>query len=472
MKFTNRQYYAGVVVFLLLCGVAMILILRVSDTGTHDQGRLNLSGATAILHGQTFPIVQRPPLYSLFLASLSILQNKDTSQVSAWGREFGNINRVDAADSLFDESFLRFILIAQVGLWMITVLFSALLLRTVKLEWKWIVLVLLISIIPSFWEQTGIVIEHIFARLLLCIGSMLFVYSMYRNLDLFSLFGSGFFLCLAALARAVYQFLPIVILLILALPIVKFYGVRKLLYFVLAIFIPWGILIGGWSFYNLQEHGIFALSGVTGSALSSKTGAFIDGNEKAYPDETPIFTQMRDDEFLESPTKSYGAWGERASRWLMENRNMTYVEANQFLLKYNLTAIASNPLQYGLDVAQNLVEFHWTGVGNMWPTLVRILFSLLEFSVIILFLIGMFVWLCLRILPYVSPKIAKTSWLPYDTVILFLLVIYWYTAILSVAIDPGKSLHRVPVQFIIPLILVLTWHYITARPESIEGQPN
>ena len=405
--FKSRQYYAGIIVFLLLCSVAIILILRVADTGPHDQGRLNLSGATAILHGQTFPIVQRAPLYSLFLASLSILQDKDTSQVSAVGREFGNINRVDAADSLFDESFLQFVLIAQVSLWMTTALLTVFLLRIVNIEWNWIVLVLLISTIPSFWERAGAVTEHILAQLLLSIGSTLIVYSIYRNLDLLSLLGSCFFLSLAALARAVYQFLPIIVFLILALPIVKFYGVRKLLYFILAIFIPWGLLVGGWSLYNQRNHGIFALSGVTGSSLSNQTGNFIDSNEKAYPDETPIFTQMRDEEFLESPTKSYGAWGEKASRWLMENRNMTYVEANQFLLKYNLTAIASNPLQYSLNVAQSLIGFHQTGVGDQWPIIIRILFSLLDFLVIGLFLIGTFVWLCLRVLPYVSPKIVR-----------------------------------------------------------------
>src|SRR5690606_19718859 len=162
-----------------------------------------------------------------------------------------------------------------------------------------------------------------------------------------------------------------------------------------------------WSLYNQQNHGIFALSGVAGSSLSNQTGNFIDSNDKAYPDETAIFTQLRDETFLESPTNSYGFWGQAASRWLMENRNMTYVEANEFLLKYNLTAIASNPLQYGLNVAQSLIGFHWTGVGGQWPTIIRLLFSLLDFLVIGLFLIGSFVWLCLRVLPYISPKIIK-----------------------------------------------------------------
>ena len=63
--------------------VAFILIFRMNvakPVGGIDEGRLFLAGATSLMQGKGYPITQRTPLYSLFLASIGYVAGVDPNQ--------------------------------------------------------------------------------------------------------------------------------------------------------------------------------------------------------------------------------------------------------------------------------------------------------------------------------------------------------------------------------------------------------
>ena len=164
------------------------------------------------------------------------------------------------------------------------------------------------------------------------------------------------------------------------------------------------------------------------------------------------------------------AWGAAAITWLMTNKNLTYVQANQLLTKVNLRAILHSPILYGYQVAQSLIYFHVPFIPR-WPLIVRAPALAAEAILIALFLLLTMLWCGYHILMRVSPLVSRSCWTKEDTLIAFAEAIYWYAAVVSSAIDFGKPEHRAPVEFLMPLAIVLVAHRLKMSFSSLRSRP-
>src|SRR5262245_54963020 len=135
--------------------------------GGADMGRLYLAGATSLLVDKQYDVTQRPPLYSLILASLGYLSHVDTSQIIHAGRDFGNPEPLDLALGFRDLSFRRLLMLFQGVLWILTLILIIKTTRTARLPAYLTYAVWLMMLIPSSWMMVTFLHDTVTTELLL-----------------------------------------------------------------------------------------------------------------------------------------------------------------------------------------------------------------------------------------------------------------------------------------------------------------
>ena len=152
--------------------VVVILVFRMNrarPVGGIDEGRLFLAGATSLMQGKGFQIVQRTPLYSLFLASLGYAARVDPNQTIPGAHEYGNIENVDVATGFLQPRFQRLVLIVQLAIWIATLFLVYKIGRSLNLPIEW-TLVLLIGFIPISWILVTYIYDPILTQFFLVLG--------------------------------------------------------------------------------------------------------------------------------------------------------------------------------------------------------------------------------------------------------------------------------------------------------------
>ena len=458
----KRRAVAGLI---LIAAVIIALTLGTPDPGGPDDGLLHLAGASALLRDGHYSIIQRPPLYSAGLALVASVMNLDTTTSQPLAQELGSITSHDVLSVMLDDTFLRAALLVNLVLWALTVLLVALTLGALDIPPGGVYLGLALLLTPSSWRAVGLISEMPLTAFLLAAGLHALVIALATRRPLIVWVLAGVLFALAGIARASFQLLSPVVLLPLLVFLRQRMSLRQVIRPALVFILPYIVIVGGWSSYNLLTNGVLGVSGTTGVALSTRTATLLDRAAAAFPDEAAIFVRLRDETYLAEPNKEDVIyWGARASNWLMRERGMSYAESNRLLLRYNLAAIRAGPLTYLDTVLTSLIGFHFPGVDAGWPALARFVWSAVEFALMGVFVAGVLLWVAAHLLARLG--FYPSSWRPLDTALALALAIFIYTALVSSAVDIGKPEHRFPVQFIIPLVIILAARLSELRPRN------
>jgi fucose permease len=146
-------------------------------------------------------------------------------------------------------------------------------------------------------------------------------------------------------------------------------------------------------------------------------------------------------------------WGARASNWLMSSRDLSYLDANRFLMAYNLATIRAAPLNTLLTMAQSAVYFQFPAVPAEWPTILRLAVSGIELLWMTGFWLVLLLWLSLHL-------VSKLGWLTkhlthIDLMVALTALCFLYTMAVSSGVDVGKPEHRLPVQMLVVILIVI-----------------
>lgn len=451
----------------IACGVVLLaaaLLMGIgfgsADPGGPDDGLLHLAGATALLRGEDYPLVQRPPLYSAVIALAARLTGVSTvsaDSIVPEAQELGSIDFFGVAAALHTESVLRTLLWLNIICWLTAALLTLLTLRHLKLGTVGLIIATAGLLLPSSWRMVGIVSETTLCQLLVAVGVYAAARSWRRNsrqVVWWLVAGTAF--ALLAFTKPTFQLLSplLIVAALIFVPLLNRRAFGFAIRAVVLILIPWIVIVGGWSLRNQSQHGFLGMSGVGGVALSTRTALYVERGAEAFPEEAPVFAQIRDELFVQTPQKpDVVYWGARASNWLMSARGLSYLDANRFLTAYNLAAIRAAPLNYLLTTAQSAVYFQFPSVDADWPTVLRLIASGLELVWIVVFWLIALLWLSLHVL-------AKLGWLTKhittaDALIALSVLICLYTMAVSSAVDVGKPEHRLPVQMLTVIVIVL-----------------
>jgi hypothetical protein len=446
------------IAILVTTAVLMGFGFRAADPGGPDDGLLHLAGATALLRGEDYPLVQRPPLYGGLIALTARLAGADITEasLSPEAQELGSISFFDVASALKTPDTLRAILWLNIVFWLTAAVLTMFILRDLGIGSIGISIATFGLLLPSSWQMVALVSETTLCQLLFAVSLYTTVRGFQKNNRLVWWSIAGIAFALLGLAKPTFQLLSPVIGITAVLPflLLKRDSVRLALRFVGVLLVVWSLLVGGWSLRNYTQHGFLGVSGVAGVALSTRTALYVERGALSFPEEAAIFTQIRDELFVQTPQKpDVVYWGARASNWLMSARGLSYLEANRFLTTYNLAVIRAAPLNYLLTAAQSAIYFQFPAVPAEWPSALRLAASGTELLWMAGFCIMLLLWLSLH-------AFSKLGWLNKpltltDAFIALSALCFIYTMVISSGVDVGKPEHRLPVQMLITVLIIL-----------------
>jgi hypothetical protein len=435
-----------------------------------DRSLTVLAGSTAILDGRRYPVVQRPPLYSAFVAALGLAGGIEPTPAADAAREYGNIHRLPVGKEFLTPAFLRLVLVAQAVIFLGTV---ALVLASLRLAGCSPHLTLLagglLLATPNSWLGVTQVHDAALTQFLIAAAVAALAFFVARGAGAVSAAVAGAALALAGLSHAAFQLLaPAVAASLLLLWLFGRIPKRSLRAAAIILGI-WIAVVGLWSLRNLKCCGFFGVSAVAGSTLGTRTFSYLERALPAHPEEVSVFLRLRQETILKSPENSGLLWTDRAARWLMEARGLDYVEANAFLLRVNLAAIRRAPMSYLLAVAESVPGFFWTLTPSKLGSL-RPLFAAADFSLAFLFLGITGLWASFHLLPRLRREPPRRVE-PVDCLIVLSLVVFWYAAVVFCAIDVGKPQQRAPVQFVMPMLVAMGLSRLRSRPAGEAVSP-
>jgi hypothetical protein len=423
--------------------VAFILLFRMNvakPVGGIDEGRLFLAGATSLMQGKGYPITQRTPLYSLFLASIGYVAGVDPDQTIEGAHEYGSIENVDVATGFLQPRFQRFVLFAQLLIWIATVFFVYKIGQIVNLPLNWL-LILLIAFVSTSWILVTYIYDPVLTQFFLVLGTYALCIWLKNPTTIRWILLSGVSFSISALIRPTFQILTPLLALTIWILTRKTNGLK----FAGIFLITWLLFVGTYSFRNYVNHGFFGVSCATGLSLSGRAATFIEKARPLYPTEV--------DEFLKIREIRGNTLGARSIKWLMSNRGMTWPQANNFLVKVCTAAIIRAPMRYLVEVGKSLVTFHMPGsLKGDRGMLLPFYFADALFTGI--FLICTMMWISYHLMRLLTAAVNGT-WSIDDSLILVFCIIYWYCAFISCGVDYGRPEHRISVLYLIPLTSLL-----------------
>lgn len=455
------------IVVLTLVYVCLILGLKMNraiPVGGVDEGKLYLAGATSFLQGKGYPITQRAPFYSLFLAGLGRLSGVNPFDTIPAAHEWGSIEMREVAKDFLKPRFQHVALIVQFVIWLATafIVYRALLHLKVSHESAGIFLLFFLG---ASWVLVIYIYDPVLTQFLLAIGLYGFVLWLKDPERSHWLWASGAAFALAALSRATFQLLS------LCLIAACYFLLKSGLMSLKNRSIPWGktatrflfvylacwvVLVGGFSVRNYLQHGFFGVSCPASLSLAGRATPFLEKVQAEYPEEIAEFVKLRD-------IRGTG-WSARGMMWLMTNRGMTWPQANNFMIKISSLVFIRAPMHFFVEFIKGLVTFHMPNALKGERVFLLSLYAV-DFVLISVFLVATMMWVSFHLLRIISPAVSA-RWTAYDSLILFCEIIYWYCAVISSAMDYGRPEHRTSVIFIMPFTLVL----IAARFQILQGK--
>lgn len=426
--------------------------------GSTDISETYLAGTTAILEGKPYPLKQRPPFFSAFLTPIAFLSNLDLSEKVPIAQESGDVIRLEVFQSLLENKFLSIIFIINLSIWLCSLWFYRKTLEELggsKLI-MWVSLILWLA--PSSWIMTTQLWEAVILQFLFSVS--IFATVKWFKLSYLTKASIGWVLISAVcigiigVSRAAFQLLPIFLALLIPFIYPKGTTKSQKFFYPLILVATSLLIIGGWSLRNYKVNGFFGTGGSLGISLSTRTATYLDEYVDPVNEYNELFVSLRDERYVKSDSHSPNLWGEFASRYLIKQNGMTYAQANNILVSYNIKAITQAPLNYLATVFQSFIGFHFPNIPA-WSTFIRLLLTPFEFLIIILLFISISIWFSFHLVSRLNPKMICVDWSFLDQTIVFCLMIYIYAVLIHCGIDQGISYQRMSIQYIIILIIVL-----------------
>ena len=198
---------------------------------------------------------------------------------------------------------------------------------------------------------------------------LLFIYALRKKLNLLLCLLVGVLSSLAAFIRPLFQFLP----LLLALLLGGYYFYRfehriaaSALRFSLVV-LPAVLLLGGWSLFNYNRIGYFGITTLGGFNLTNHTGAFMEDAPEEFAQIKRIFLKHRERALERTGSSAMTIW--RAIDELERETGLSYPELSNRFLQLSLHLILKNPGRYLRSVAKSFVIFWlptwYTGQGGL-----------------------------------------------------------------------------------------------------------
>ncbi len=431
-----------------------------------DRGLLFLSSATYMMRGEANPVTQRAPLYSALLASLGSVMGAGGAPTQEVARQFGSPTRSPVSTVFLQPPFLRIVLWVNICLFAATALLTGSIMKRLGLSAPVRLAALGMYLVVSVGTPVDYVHELVLSQLLLAAASFFLVKSLHAPAVAAGLtLAAGLCAALAGLSRPTYQVLGFALAVFF---IALGFALRQRVMFLkraLLVVLPSVALIGGWCAHNAVAHGFFGVSSVLGSTLGAKTALYVERATASFPDLAPAFIEIRNHELVRSQEHTAALWAGGAANVLMRERGMTFVQANQYMARVNADLIRRSPMRYSVSVLTGIVQHLWSNTPDL-PVAIRLPLAAVELSIIWLFVLSMAVWLIFHLLLRLGivTNPASGKWEPRDSVIAVLLGIFACSVVLTCAVEAGRPEHRVPVQFLMPLLLAAAAHRLwTAR---------
>lgn len=420
-----------------------------------DRGLLFLSGATYMVRGETNPLTQRSPLYSILLAGFGSVMGAADAPTQDLAREFGSPSRSPVSTAFVQPPFLRLVLWLNIGFYAGIVVLMASMMKSLGVPTSARLAALAMHLVISTGTPIDYVHELVFTQFLIAAACWFLAKSLQTGGPATAMtLAGGLCAALAGLSRPTYQVLGLALAMCFAALGVLLGQRRDYLKRALLVVLPSVVLIGSVSARNAATHGFFGVSSVLGTTMGAKTALFVERSEVSFPDLAPTFVEIRNQTLVSSAEHTAALWAGGAANFLMRERGMTFVQANQFMRRVNLDLIRRAPLRYLSGVATAIVQHLWSNTSDM-PAVIRLPLSVAELSIIWLFVLSMAVWasfhLLLRSAIVSSPA---GQWSPLDSVIAVLGGTFACSVLVTCAMEAGRPEHRVPVQFLMPLLLV------------------
>ncbi len=451
---------AGCVLFLVL--VAVLAMDHAALTHP-DQGLLYAAGATALWRGEGIPFTQRAPLYSMFLAALAVFVDQRAEPATPDAREYGHVRSLDMAKGYDTMTYRRLVLWTQLLLYAASAVFAGVTVCLFGPPPLWAMITAAACVVSVSWKQAGEVHDNVLSLFLLTAAVMALAFAWQRRGSPGWTIAAGVLFALSGICRPTFQLLPLVLAALAALAWTRRWGGRAAVRCALALLLPWILFDGGWSLRNYRHHGFFSVSSGFGIAIGNKVSPFLELASSRFPDELPVFVGFRDKRLVESHTHLGEDWSADASRWLMRQRKMGYLEADRFLQEVGKEAIRRAPQLYLRTIGQSFLNFWWPGVPEV-PG--RLAWSVYEMAVLAAFGLAIALWVGLHLLgryTFLRPVAPNGA----DLILAVSVVIVLYTMSVTSVIDNAIPAHRSPVQFFLPLTVSLVlWRL---RPEQVSA---
>jgi hypothetical protein len=359
------------------------------------------------------------------------------------------------AVDLYSKTFLRVVLWFQLLLLIAPAWLVVLTLRFAGVGMGWAFLALLVFAASSPETAANVLFDTLLTGFLLALGLCALTAWLTSRMGLPALLLAAISFSLAALSHAVFQLIAVFLTAILYIPLRRSMGPAKASQMAASLLLCWLVFVGGMSAYNLKQHQFFGLSAVMGSGIGTKTWPFIERIAPFYPDVDPVFVGMRDKLLREYYEHTGVYWGDPACQWLMKERGLSYVAANKYLLKFNISAIRHGNEVYPPEVLKSLVLFLTPAFPYQVPGAARFVYYLAKALIFFIFIAAC----TYRITGWVisgGRKLLDGSEPRTELVLVAAIGMFLYAAFIVCAADMGKPGQRAPILFVIPIVLALS----------------
>jgi hypothetical protein len=331
---------------------------------------------------------------------------------------------------------------------------------------------LLLSLLPPSVVNTAYMLTETLAAFLITAGAMA-LFWWFRSGRAPAVILSGLAFALSALVRPTYQFLFLMLTVILLIfPSFSREGRKRTVLAAISIFLSSCLVLGGFSLYNRRNSDFFGLSPSLGFNLSTKTVRVIERLPDEYKDVRELLIRSRDSDLIARGGPHTGAmfiW--QAIPDLQKVTGLSKVELSKYMLRLNLLLIREAPLEYVVEVTRSLSTY-WlpstTDVSNFGSRTMQLLWTTIHFAVVALFfLVTALISCCVLIvrrLPLEMKNLVSDLVEPFRHLLppFFVSIsIIAYTMAISTMVEAGSPRYRTPTDLLMFLALAIGLYSIT-----------
>jgi 4-amino-4-deoxy-L-arabinose transferase-like glycosyltransferase len=194
------------------------------------------------------------------------------------------------------------------------------------------------------------------ATILVVTSSLFFLIALEKQKNVTACVFLGVSTSLVALVKPLFQFLPVLFSILLAIHFIRASGkISGTLKSFISVLLPVLFILGSWSWFNYSKTGYFGVSTMLGMGLMNHTGAFIEDAPPEYEAIKKVFLKYRE-QVKNKTGRTYGAV-HLAKKELMEITGQDYIELNKTFVRLSFLLIRANPTAYLKSVSRSFGRF-------------------------------------------------------------------------------------------------------------------